>query len=175
MSDEKFWSIMAASAPAPDHFEAQIERLHRQVEALSTEEVAAFQAAFDRKMADAYSWDLWGAAYLIHGGASDDGFDYFRCWLISRGQATYEAALADPDTLARLIPDGSDEPLELEGLAYVAFGIWQQRTGLGPKDFPNAAATGSHEPKGEAFEEDDDALSKRYPQLWARFGRHPLG
>ncbi|MFL6076856.1 MAG: DUF4240 domain-containing protein [Mycobacteriales bacterium] len=35
-------------------------------------------------MAESYQGDLWGAAYLINGGASDDGFDYFRGWLIAR-------------------------------------------------------------------------------------------
>ena len=173
MSDSQFWSIIEASDPSADH-DQQIGNLHRQLDLLSTEDVAAFQAQFDRKIADAYSWDLWGAAFVIHGGAGDDGFEYFRCWLISRGQATYEAALADPDALARLIPDTAHEPLELEGLAYVGFGIWQQRTGLGPRDFPNAAA-GASEPKGKPFEEDEAELAARYPKLWARFGGHPLG
>jgi hypothetical protein len=30
--------------------------------------------------------DQWGAAYLANGGCSDDGFDYFRGWLIGQGR-----------------------------------------------------------------------------------------
>ncbi len=30
--------------------------------------------------------DLWGAAWVLLGGASDDAFDYFRCWLIGQGR-----------------------------------------------------------------------------------------
>jgi Protein of unknown function (DUF4240) len=51
-------------------------------------------------MAQFYRLALWGAAYLINGGCSDDGFDYFRGWLLSQGHATWQAALADPDSLA---------------------------------------------------------------------------
>jgi hypothetical protein len=51
-------------------------------------------------MAESYRWDLWGAAYLINGGCSDDGFDYFRGWLLSQGRAIWQATLADPDSLA---------------------------------------------------------------------------
>jgi hypothetical protein len=172
MSEDRFWSIIAATLPDATSQRAQIESLTRQLEALSTEDVAAFQTEFDRKMGDAYSWDLWGAAFVIHGGESDDGFDYFRCWLISKGRAFYEAALADPDGLATLLPVDAEGPLEFEGPAYIAFGIWQKRTGLGPKDFPNEAV--SAEPKGEPFKESEADLSRRYPKLWARFGHQPL-
>lgn len=41
-----------------------------------------------------------GAAYLINGGRSDDGFDHFRGWLLTQGRATWQAALAEPDSLA---------------------------------------------------------------------------
>jgi hypothetical protein len=44
--------------------------------------------------------DQWGAAYLANGGCSDDGFDYFRGWLIGQGRKVYETVLADPDSLA---------------------------------------------------------------------------
>jgi len=109
MPDERFWSIIDATVPFADDGDRQLESLRLRLEALPVEDVAAFQAQFDRKKAEAYTWDLWGAAFVIHGGASDDGFDYFRCWLISRGRAFYEAALAKPDSLASLIPAGPND------------------------------------------------------------------
>jgi hypothetical protein len=33
---------------------------------------------------------MWVAAYLMNGGCSDDGFDYFRGWLIAQGRTTLE-------------------------------------------------------------------------------------
>ncbi|WP_217498085.1 MULTISPECIES: DUF4240 domain-containing protein [Sphingomonas] len=38
-------------------------------------------------MIRSYRWDLWRAAKVAKGGVSDDGFEYFRTWLISRGRA----------------------------------------------------------------------------------------
>ncbi|MFE9652574.1 DUF4240 domain-containing protein [Micromonospora sp. NPDC006431] len=55
-----------------------------------------------RVLAASYRVDLWGAAYLINGGASDDGFEYFRGWLMTQGRAVFAKAVADPDSLAEL-------------------------------------------------------------------------
>ncbi|MCW3816804.1 DUF4240 domain-containing protein [Micromonospora sp. DR5-3] len=55
-----------------------------------------------RVLAASYQVDLWGAAYLINGGASDDGFEYFRGWLMTQGRAVFAKAVADPDSLAEL-------------------------------------------------------------------------
>ncbi len=49
---------------------------------------------------DAYAWPVWGAAYLVEGGCSDDAFMDFRDGLVLAGRATFERTLADPDTLA---------------------------------------------------------------------------
>jgi hypothetical protein len=43
---------------------------------------------FDR---EAHRWDLWAAAYVINGGASDDGFEYFLGWLMAQGRARWES------------------------------------------------------------------------------------
>jgi hypothetical protein len=44
-------------------------------------------------MADSYQGDLRAAAYLINGGASDDGFEYFRGRLITQGREVYAGVL----------------------------------------------------------------------------------
>ena len=45
---------------------------------------------------------LRAAASLILGGCSDDGFEYFRGWLIAQGREVFERSVADPDSLADL-------------------------------------------------------------------------
>jgi hypothetical protein len=55
-----------------------MEALRTELRALSLDEIIAFEVAFRRYLNEAYTWDLWGAAYVIHGGCSDDGFEYFR-------------------------------------------------------------------------------------------------
>ncbi len=39
---------------------------------------------------------------MLNGGSCDDGFDYFRGWLIAQGRATFERIVADRDALAEL-------------------------------------------------------------------------
>jgi hypothetical protein len=69
---------------------------------LPVAEILAYQHLHDQLMAESYHSDLWGAAYLLNFGCSDDGFDYFRGWLLAQGRAIWEAALQDPDGLAEL-------------------------------------------------------------------------
>src|ERR1700731_1618466 len=89
---------------------------------------SSFEAAFRRYLNMAYTWDLWGAASVIHGGCSDDGFEYFRRWLVLRGRDVYEDALADPDSLAQLnSQSGPDGIWEFEEIYYVVPQVFLKR------------------------------------------------
>ncbi|MFD7641728.1 DUF4240 domain-containing protein [Kitasatospora sp. NPDC059795] len=113
MDNQQFWQLIdqaRAQAPDPDggnddgngDGNAVAERAVALLALRPAAEIVAAQEALDRLMADSYLAPLWAAAYLINGGCSDDGFDYFRGWLITQGRETFERALADPDTLAAL-------------------------------------------------------------------------
>ena len=60
----------------------------------------AWDRIYGEFMAESRSWELWDAAYLINAGCGDDGFHYFRGWLLGQGHAIWQAALAAPDSLA---------------------------------------------------------------------------
>lgn len=173
MDDRRFWDIVDRSAHGGARQARQEARLRDILAALPPGELVAWQAAYDAKRAAAYSWDLWGAAYVIHGGALDDGFDYFRDWLISRGRRVYEAALADPDSLADAIPADAREPAEFEGFGSIAMELWASRTGRNPAGMPGGVVQPSR-PTGKPWSEDSAALAARYPKLWKRFGNAPL-
>ena len=128
-------------------------------------------------MRRSYSWDLWGAAYVVHGGASDDGFEYFRCWLISKGRGVFAKVTAEPDSLAAILVPNVEGVLEFEGLAYAARKVWGEKTGRPSNEMPNAANMiyPGLRPSGTKFDEDAAHLAKRYPNLWRRFGSNPLG
>ena len=68
----------------------------------SSQEIAAAQQSLWDLMADSYRNPLWAAAYVLNGGCSDDGFDYFRGWLITQGRDVFERIVADPDSLAEV-------------------------------------------------------------------------
>jgi hypothetical protein len=176
MSDARFWSIIDSTVRPDADQDAQLAGLHEALEALSVDEVVAFRDAFERQMTRAYDWDLWAVAAIAHGGASDDGFDYFRRWLISRGQATFEQVLAHPDSLAEAPGTDGGDVLEFELLGYVVLEVRAEKTGNDFNEMPAPASwtTPGAEPSGEPFEEDPAWLAARFPKTWARFGENPL-
>jgi len=162
MDVDGFWMLVdeASGAAEPG------ETLRESLEALPLTQVAAFNRHFFALLRSSYRWDLWGAAYLMRGGCSDDGFQDFRAELIARGRRVFEAALEDPDTLA----DHSDVEGD-ESLTNLASEVYQERSGkeLAP------AALGRRRPAGKRWDFDDpDEMRVRYPRLFARFGAAPV-
>jgi len=176
MPAEKFWRIIGRTAESAHDPDAQVNALRTALRELSLEDIISFEVAFRRYLNEAYTWDLWGAAYVIHGGCSDDGFEYFRRWLVSRGRDIYEAALANPDSLAQLDAQrGPGSLWEFEEIYYVALEVFEEKGGEGDvreHSEPEAGLFGPA-PSGEPFAEDEEHLARRYPKLWERFG--PLG
>src|SRR5215475_8300296 len=101
MPADRFWQVIEHARFAQDR-DSHVKALRTALRKLSLEELISFEVAFRRYLNTAYTWDLWGAAYMINGGCSDDGFEYFRRWLVLQGKATHHAVVADPDVLADL-------------------------------------------------------------------------
>ena len=177
MDGQRFWAIMDRSAVHEADPEAQLDALRAELEALPAEEVLAFSHAFEAQLERAYTWDLWAVAYIAHGGASDDGFEYFRRWMVSKGQVFFERLLAHPDDLAGLLADDIEGVLEFEEVPYVTYEVWSEKTGQPVADMPAemASMTLDRQPRGEPFDEDPEQLERRFPNTWARFGNAPLG
>src|SRR5437899_1414670 len=89
--------------------------------------------AFDRMvwtlMDRSYRNNLWAAGYLINGGCSDDGFDYFRGWLMAQGRDVWDQALADPDSLADQFEPGDEGDVECGAMLVVAAMAYERATG----------------------------------------------
>ena|SRR5689334_16669837 len=170
MDESEFWSIVGASKAESDgSFEGRAEALAKKLSTLSPDKIAAFERQFMVLTYKAYSWDLWGAAYVINGGCSDDGFTDFRSWVISMGRDVYERAVNDPESLADIeVGPGGEEDASFEEFAYVAGRVYEEKTG---KDLPrDTSLVHPSDPSGEPFEEDSDALAERYPRLSAKYG-----
>lgn len=166
MDISEFWSLVESSKAASEgSFDRHAELLAEHLSALSPGEVIEFQRIFDELTDRAYSWDLWGAAYVIGGGCSDDGFTDFRSWLISMGRETYTRALNDPESLADvdLGPDGEEDAF-FEDFAYVPARVYAAKTGQ-PLEYPRTAHPA--EPGGEEWEEDSEELARRFPRLFS--------
>jgi Protein of unknown function (DUF4240) len=177
MHRDKFWSIIAQTTGAEANTDLQSQLLKLALTKLSPSDIAGFEATFDALMRESYSWDLWGAAFVVHGGASDDSFEYFRVWLISKGQGVFEAVSKNPDSLADMLASDSNGPLEYEHFAYIARDVWVTKTGKMIDDMPTIANMmyPGTKPSGMPFKESEEYLATRYPKLWKRFGRNPAG
>ena len=173
MNKERFWAIVEQSRIGFDgDQDAQEAALRAILVTLNVDEIEQFDAQFQEAMRESYRWDLWAAAYLIQGGCSDDGFEYFRYWLISLGRERFEATLRDPDSLAEFIEDADDEEgREFEAFAVAAHRVWEKKTGKDILEMHVPADRRPYEPIGEPWEEDDDEyFARAFPKLTARFG-----
>jgi len=172
MDTSRFWAIIGESRNCFDselldgNMDVQLEQLQTLLNALPPEEVVQFQTEFDKRMIEANRWDLWGAAYIIEGGCSDDGFADFRSWLISMGRDVYEAALRDPQSLVEVADASGVEATSFEEFQYVAAQTYEERTG---EELPDTGVSGVSEPVGEPWSEDGDDLERLLPKLWAKY------
>jgi hypothetical protein len=182
MTDNQFWTLIETALEAGNgNFENQFPQLQTALETLSTDDLLEFQRIFDRLHQISYRANLWGAAFLMNGGASDDGFDYFRGWLISQGRKIFETALENPDSLADVIDEDAEPDFEFENASIlnIAVWVWEAKTGLETDEFYKQLGT---TPKQDvefgdfdtwsdgAGDADATKCSAVYPQLWERFG-----
>ena len=114
MTHDHFWQIIAdACRSDPASAEEWDVRLIEVLSRLSADEIVAWDYIFDDLYVWAYRTDLWAAAYQINGGASEDGFCYFRCWLIGMGRNIYNNAINDPDSLSLVFYSANQQVLFL--------------------------------------------------------------
>ncbi|GLX97612.1 DUF4240 domain-containing protein [Herbidospora sp. NBRC 101105] len=152
MNTADVWRLVEQARRELDDAGARADEVARRVVELLAQrrpaEIVAFEQPLWDLLAESYRADLWAAAYVINGGASDDGFDYFRGWLIAQGRTVFHQALADPDSLA-------GHPVVVRAAA-AGEDLWCEDI-LGVAWDAHLAATGEEPPA--------DAFTVRYPRL----------
>lgn len=185
MASNSFWKLIEQSKP---YGKQQVEWLTEALSKASVEEIAKFEIEFLNKMDQSYTSSLWGAAYVLLGGCSDDGFDYFRGWLIAQGEEVFNRVMDNPEYLAVYLSEEAlqeaDVYPELEEMLSVASHAYTySRTGSFEYDndmnirFLNELEARGYQfkPRDIEFDWEEDDLEERYPVLWDRFGEEPLG
>jgi len=169
MTDVEFWSLIdearEASRGSTRRQEAVLRKL---LGKLSKDDVAEFAIRYDNLIRKAYRWDLWGAAYVIGGGCSDDGFWDFRSWLVSRGKKIYQAALKKPESLAKAV-SRTDRDRAWKSFLNPARFVWAEQTGRPMDECPGLGSNLGEQPVGEEWSAEE--LPKLFPRLWKEFGR----
>ena len=175
MDHARFWQVIETACRSDPSSAEWDQRLTETLIRLPADEIIEWNHIFDRLAKSAYTTDLWAAAYLINGGASDDGFYYFRCWLIGMGRDIYGKAMADPDTLADVVsPTWDAEGIDAEAEIYAAaHRAWMQVTGQ-PDTAPYPARSETTALVGQDWDFDDAELMRRkLPRLSAMYeGRY---
>lgn len=172
MADEILWEAVARARAGADGPDEVAERVTALLAVRPPAEIIEAQRTLETMLADSYREDLWGAAYRINGGCSDDGFDYFRGWLLTQGRDAFHRVLADPDELAGLPAvreaAGTGNELECELMLGAALAAYRAATGA---ELPaEARIRGLYPDPGPAWDFEDDAeVARRLPRLAALY------
>ena len=176
MDLDAFWRIVddARSNAADDG--VFLRRIAARLRKLEPEGLIEFENQFEKLHTESCSWNLWGAAYLMNGGCSDDGFDYFRAWLMAQGRGPFEKAIEDADSLAEVAdPEGGKSPRyhELETFMYLAREIYEEKTGEEMPESDSIFLEGVDQLDFDVRWNFDNAteMKKRFPKLFTKYGR----
>ena len=157
----EFWDVIDQARAQESSCAERARALERILGGLPPTEIEAFARDQENLIRTSYRWDLWGAAFVINGGCSDDGFDYFRGWLMLQGRDVWEAVLRDPESLAGVSFEGD---AECEDALYSAGKAYESVAG---SSLPSTDDHRPDAPSGTAWQEAD--LEALYPKLWERF------
>jgi hypothetical protein len=98
MELEIFWKIIE-EIKSDANPEITIKPILRK---LALKELRSYEKHFHDLHYGAYRDDLWEVAAQMWGFCSDDGFEYFRNGLISKGKSVYYGALDNPESLLKI-------------------------------------------------------------------------
>ena len=177
MDEDAYWKIVEKSLKNAADEEEQEESLVLQLEKLKPHDIVGFRLRTDKLLFNSYTSEMWCAGYIMNGGCSDDGFEYFRCWVISRGKAVYEAALLNPDSLISEVIDEDFDEYEFELFWYVALEAFENKTGKEIYDYIDYEAFTTREARYPPIEinwndNEPETMKAICPQLFEKLCTH---
>ncbi len=159
MNNNELQNIIEAARSASVESGDFIEEMKNELRKFDVADIIAFNNFVKTMIVDLYRWDIWGIAYIVNGGCSDDGFIYFRRWVITQGKQFYTKLKENPDSV---FTDAEVTECECEDLTYAIDEVYQELTG---NEIPNNAIHDPSSPVGEQWEEDD--LAELFPNTSA--------
>jgi hypothetical protein len=173
LDEDKYWGIIDKSLKSTKNQDDQEQYLISEIEKLTPKEMIGFRLRTDYLLYHTYNSEMWCAGYLMNGGCSDDGFEYFRCWIISKGKDTYYNAKANPDYLINKVEEGA-EFYDFESFWYVALEAFKRKTGKDLYDYIDndnfKTKEGSYPQFEFNWQEDKpESMRKICPKLYSKF------
>lgn len=174
IDEDLYWKMIDASLKKSKNQDEQEQFLISEVSKLTPKQMVGFRLRTDKLLYDTYTSEMWCASYLMNGGSSDDGFEYFRNWVISRGKDVYYKAKENPDTLISQRDFAEEDMYEFELFWYVALEAFENKTGKELYDYIDEDNFKTKEGNYPQFEfnwqeENPDSMRKICPNLFAEF------
>lgn len=104
-----YWQIIENSLDTADSLAQQEENLIKELIRLTPEDIIGFKLRTEFLLFQSYQSELWCAATIMNEECSEEGFDFFRLWLISQGKDIFTDAIMNPDLLAKYFDEGFNE------------------------------------------------------------------
>ena len=128
MNEELFWTIVDNSLKTAQNQDDQQQFLVAEIKKLTPQEMTGFYLRTCYLLNETYTSEMWCAGHIMNTRCSDDGFEDFRHWVISRGKEVYYKAKANPDYLVNEFVEGCEE-YEFELFGYIAIDAFEEATG----------------------------------------------
>lgn len=127
LDEELYWQIVDESLKNTRSQKEQEEYLVSRIQKLTPPEIIGFRLRTDKLLYDSYTSVIWCAAYIMNGGCTEDNFEYFRCWIISRGKNTFYKSKENPDYLINEVNNELGN-YSFENYWYVALTAFENKT-----------------------------------------------
>ena len=181
MNDKEFWQIISSSREALEkglrdgNLARQAKMLSKILKEMNKEELKEFSRIFSEKLDECYSWELWGAAFIINRGiCTDSMFSFFRNWLVSLGEDAFYLAIENPDSLSEEVKSDTYEDVNFDEFDLVVGQVYEKKYKeyLGEDDLDSGSgfdieALMAKEPKGEKWTVEN--VHALYPKLSALY------
>lgn len=129
LAEANYWDIVRESLLNAVDQESQLAKLTSILTEMKPNQILTFALRTEELLYRAHTTPLKCACWIMnYGYGSEDGFIYFKTWLISKGQKIYSEALENPDSL---IPhkNPNNEFYESEQFRYAPHYAFEQTSG----------------------------------------------
>ncbi|MDX2075831.1 MAG: DUF4240 domain-containing protein [bacterium] len=133
MDEAIFWELVEQSIQeSGGDRDKQTDVLYDRLVALPVDDIIDFNDLLMTLLFKAYTVNLWMAVILVKGFCSNDGFEDFRRWLVSKGKDLFYRVVDNPDTLVLVHGnfDNDDDYPSFEEFDYrIAKAAYETKTG----------------------------------------------
>jgi hypothetical protein len=149
----------------------RIAFLTKNISTFSLEEITVFISHYLFLLSEGYRRSVCGFCLAVNADSTDDGFENFLSWIISKGKKFYYTALMDANKLADELMDFDN--FEEADVASVLKDSYTKISGVELEDIHLIPSTIKFSFKADMTEEDFDwseqQLKKKFPKLVKRF------